>query len=116
MNLAADDCGGPEDDASRPPIDYKHYDPKDYGPKDFQPKCDFDPSQHGADDLIGYFAWAVTATAVAGLIIIGIRMAMQLQRGEGAAAYKGGVIIATACVIGATAGPLVKFLVVPYLI
>jgi len=85
-------------------------------PRDFEPKCDFDPSQHGADDLIAYLAWAVTACAVAGLLVIGIQMAMQFQRGEGATYYRGGTIVAVACVIGATAGPLVEFLVKPYLI
>ncbi|WP_413102878.1 hypothetical protein [Streptomyces sp. Inha503] len=77
---------------------------------------EFDPSQHGGDALIGYLAWAVTACAVAGLIVIGIQMAMRLRRGEGAEYYREGVVVAVACILGAAAGPLVEFLVVPYLI
>ncbi|MEV6133673.1 hypothetical protein AB0M05_43885 [Streptomyces violaceusniger] len=81
-------------------------------PKDTK---DFNPSEHGADFLLAYLAWAVTATAVAGLIVIGIQMAMRLRRGEGAEYYREGIIVAVACVLGVAAGPLVEFAVVPYL-
>ncbi|MDX3366094.1 hypothetical protein AB0D47_37155 [Streptomyces sp. NPDC048376] len=87
-------------------------------PDDFAPAGEFDPTRHGGTELLGYLSWAVTAAAVAGLLIVGIQMAMQLRRGEmgeGATYYRGVVFVLGACIIGATAGPIVQFVIVPWL-
>lgn len=65
-----------------------------------------------AGELLGLLAWCVTAAGVAGLLIVGIQMAVQLNRGtpgEGAEYFRGLVMVAFACVLGASAGPLVMF-------
>ena len=72
----------------------------------------FDPVP-GSMGLLGLLAWCATACGVAGVIVIGIQMAIQMQRGipgEGAGYMRGLVIVLCACVLAATAGPIVEFL------
>ncbi|MEV6350737.1 hypothetical protein [Actinoplanes sp. NPDC051851] len=63
--------------------------------------------------LLNLLAWCVSAASVAGLLIVGAQMAMQLRRGvtgEKANEYvRPLTIIAAACLISATAGPLVQW-------
>ncbi|MES4886068.1 hypothetical protein ABVB69_37045 [Streptomyces sp. NPDC000349] len=86
--------------------------------QDFGPNGQFDPNPQ-ASELLGNLAWMVTAAAVAGIIVVGIQMAMQLRRGEmgeGATYFRGLVIVLGSCVLGVSAGPLVNFVVTPYLL
>ncbi|MGW7514264.1 hypothetical protein ACWGJ2_01555 [Streptomyces sp. NPDC054796] len=72
-----------------------------------------------AGELLQYLAWIVSACAVGGIIVVGSQMALQLRRGEpgeGANYFRGLVIVMGACILGATAGPLVEFVIQPYLI
>ncbi|MFD7502288.1 hypothetical protein [Streptomyces sp. NPDC059850] len=78
----------------------------------------FNPGTEGAE-LLGILAWCVTAAAVAGLMIVGLQLALQLRRGEmgeGATYFRGGVIVMAACTIGATARPIFVFVVEPFLL
>ncbi|MFJ8751500.1 hypothetical protein ACIREO_19535 [Streptomyces sp. NPDC102441] len=85
---------------------------------DYAPNGRFDPNPE-ASELLGYFAWTVTAAAVAGVIIIGTQMALQLRRGEmgeGATYFRGMVLVLGACILCISAGPLVNYVIFPYLI
>ncbi|MEV6008691.1 hypothetical protein AB0M29_17970 [Streptomyces sp. NPDC051976] len=67
----------------------------------------------GAHTIIDALAWCATAAGVFGLMAVGIAMAIQLNRGEpgeGGAHFRGVFIVALACLIASTAGPLVSFL------
>ncbi|WP_428964162.1 hypothetical protein [Micromonospora fluostatini] len=62
-------------------------------------------------DLLNLLAWCMTAAAVGGLIIVGIQMAIQLNRGtpgEESDHFRGLAFIALACILGAAAGPIVS--------
>jgi hypothetical protein len=64
-------------------------------------------------NILNLMAWCVTAAAVLGVLVTGMNMAVQLNRGvpgEGAEHWRGGVTVLVACLVGATAGPLVQFL------
>ncbi|MEU0550520.1 hypothetical protein [Micromonospora sp. NPDC005979] len=66
----------------------------------------------GLEPLLNLLAWSVTATSVAGFIIVGIRMAIQFNRGvpgEESEHFRGFTIVLIACVLGASAGPLVAW-------
>lgn len=94
-------------------------DPTPIRPEDFGPNGPFDPTPKEATELLGYLAWSVTAAAVAGLMVVGIQMSLQLRRGEmgeGATYFRGAVFVLGACVLGVTAGPLVEFVVSPFLL
>ncbi|MEU0127045.1 hypothetical protein [Streptomyces sp. NPDC006289] len=85
---------------------------------EFAPNGKFDPNPQ-ASELLGNFAWVVTAAAVAGVIVIGTQMALQLRRGEmgeGATHFRGFAIVMGACILGMTAGPLVNYVIHPYLL
>ncbi|MER5201227.1 hypothetical protein ACWD3J_47490 [Streptomyces sp. NPDC002755] len=72
----------------------------------------FDPGAD-ADFLLGILAWCASAAGVAGILITGILMALQLHRGEpgeGAALARGLVFVLGGCVLATTAGPIVQFL------
>ncbi|MGW2232589.1 hypothetical protein [Streptomyces sp. NPDC001759] len=72
----------------------------------------YTPSE-GAHTIINTLAWCVTAAGVFGLMAVGINMAVQLNRGEpgeGGAHFRGVFFVALACLVAATAGPLVTFL------
>jgi hypothetical protein len=67
----------------------------------------------GAHTIINLLAWCATAGGVFGLMAVGINMAVQLNRGEpgeGGTHFRGVFFITIACLIAATAGPLVAFL------
>jgi len=71
-----------------------------------------DPEDPGMR-LLNLLAWSVTAAAVAGLIIVGANMSLQLRRGEPgefSEHWRGLVLIGVSCVVGAAAGPIVEFL------
>ncbi|MFD3482620.1 hypothetical protein [Streptomyces sp. NPDC058665] len=88
------------------------------GEAEYGPNGDFDPDPE-AGELLGNLAWLVTAAAVAGVIFIGIQMAMRLragEMGEGATYFRGVVIILGSCVLGVAAGPLVNYVIWPYLL
>ena len=64
-------------------------------------------------NILNLLAWCVSAAAVLGVLVTGINMAVQLNRGvpgEGAEHWRGGVTVIIACLLGATAGPIVQFL------
>jgi hypothetical protein len=61
------------------------------------------------DKVLGYMAWFVTVAAVAGLLMIGSRMAISLRSGEGQEHLTQFAVVMGACIIGATAGPIVAF-------
>ncbi|WP_369186662.1 hypothetical protein [Streptomyces sp. R08] len=66
-----------------------------------------------ADLIINLLAWSASACGVAGLIIVGTQMALQLRRGEpgeGGEHFRGVFFIGVACVLASTAGPIVAFL------
>ncbi|WP_369248494.1 hypothetical protein [Streptomyces sp. R41] len=62
------------------------------------------------DYVLNIIAWLVTAAGVAGLLIVGSRMALSLKSGEAEEHLTQFAMVMGACVIGATAGPLVGFL------
>jgi hypothetical protein len=61
------------------------------------------------DQVLGYIAWLVTAAGVAGLMIVGTRMAIALKTGDAEEHLREYLIVMGACVIAACAGPLVQF-------
>ncbi|MCN9241337.1 hypothetical protein NGF19_11140 [Streptomyces sp. RY43-2] len=61
------------------------------------------------DDVLGYIAWLVTAAGVAGVLIVGSRMAIALKTGDAEEHLREYLIVMGACVIGACAGPIVQF-------
>ncbi|MFJ4829836.1 hypothetical protein ACIP79_07955 [Streptomyces sp. NPDC088747] len=89
----------------------------DINPNEFAPDTPFVPGNQAAE-LLGILTWVVSAASVAGLMIVGIQMAMQLRRGEmgeGATYFRGAFFVVGACVLGTAAGPLVNFVLVPIL-
>lgn len=62
------------------------------------------------DEVLGYMAWLVSAAAVAGLLFIGIRMAVAVRNGGRDEYLREFLLVMCACVLGATAGPVVSFL------
>ncbi|ULR52760.1 hypothetical protein [Streptomyces deccanensis] len=62
------------------------------------------------DKILGYMAWLVSAAAVAGLLFIGIRMAIAVRSGGRDEYLREFLLVMSACVLGATAGPVVTFL------
>ncbi|MEU7926721.1 hypothetical protein [Micromonospora sp. NPDC049801] len=77
------------------------------------PLPQYDPlGSGGLEPLLNLLAWAVTATSVAGLMIVGILMMLQLNRGtpgEESEHFRGFTIVMFACLLGASAGPLVTW-------
>ncbi|MFJ6895170.1 hypothetical protein [Streptomyces hokutonensis] len=66
-----------------------------------------------ADSILGILLWCVSACGVAGLIIVGMQMALQLRRGEpgeGGEHFRGVFFVFLACLVAATAAPMVTFL------
>ncbi|MFD5820638.1 hypothetical protein [Streptomyces sp. NPDC127038] len=61
------------------------------------------------DYVLGILAWLVTAAGVAGLMIVGSRMALAVKSGEFEEHVNQFLMVLGACVIGATAGPIVGF-------
>ncbi|TDT37392.1 hypothetical protein EV562_106168 [Streptomyces sp. BK208] len=62
------------------------------------------------DTVLGWMAWLVTCAGVAGLIIVGTRMALAVKTGDAEEHLREFLTVMGACVIGASAGPLVSFL------
>ncbi|WP_233636483.1 MULTISPECIES: hypothetical protein [Streptomyces] len=60
--------------------------------------------------ILSYLAWLVSAAGILGILIIGSRMAIALRSGSGDEHLTQFAVVMGACVIGATAGPLVEFL------
>ena len=58
--------------------------------------------------VLGYMAWFVSVAAVAGLLIIGTRMAMALRSGEGEEHLSQFAVVMGACIVGTCAGPIVS--------
>ncbi|MGW1004948.1 hypothetical protein [Streptomyces sp. NPDC002520] len=61
------------------------------------------------DTVLGYIAWLATAAGVAGVMIVGTRMALALKTGDAEEHLKEYLIVLGACVIAACAGPIVQF-------
>lgn len=61
------------------------------------------------DYVLGIIAWLVTAAGVAGLMMVGSRMALAVKSGEFEEHLSQFLMVLGACVIGATAGPIVGF-------
>ncbi|MET8857624.1 hypothetical protein [Streptomyces sp. NPDC004579] len=61
------------------------------------------------DYVLGIIAWLVTAAGVAGLMMVGSRMALAVKSGEFEEHLNQFLMVLGACVIGATAGPIVGF-------
>lgn len=67
----------------------------------------------GAHYIINILAWAASAAGVAGLIIVGMLMALQLRRGdpgEGGEHFRGVFYVTLSCLVATTAKPLVMAL------
>jgi hypothetical protein len=60
--------------------------------------------------VLNIIAWLVTAAGVAGLMIVGSRMAIAVKFGDGEEHLSQFLMVMGACVIGAAAGPIVGFL------
>jgi hypothetical protein len=76
----------------------------------------FNPTGGDADELLALLAWCATVAGVAGLMIVGIKMALQLNRGvagEESEHYRGFFFVIVACLLAASAGPIVTFLFSP---
>lgn len=72
----------------------------------------FDPGADAAY-LLSVLAWCSSAAGVAGVIMVGTQLALQLRRGEpgeGSTYFRGLVIIMFASLIATSAGPLVRYL------
>jgi hypothetical protein len=63
------------------------------------------------DYVLNMIAWLVTAAGVAGLLIVGTRMALAVKSGDAEEHLSQFLIVLGACVIGATAGPIVGFVI-----
>ncbi|GGL84392.1 hypothetical protein GCM10010095_81460 [Streptomyces anthocyanicus] len=77
------------------------------------PVAPYSPSAADGAPIFNTLAWSVTAAGVFGLLVVGIRMSLQLRRGEpgeGGDHFRGVFFVALACLIATTAGPLVEFL------
>lgn len=94
--------------------------PQSVGPPSIEP---FDPlGAAGANgkpaelNILNVLAWCVTAAGVAGLLIVGLQLAMQLRRGIPgfqSELWREILTVAVACFLAITAGPLVAFLNIP---
>jgi mannose/fructose/N-acetylgalactosamine-specific phosphotransferase system component IID len=62
------------------------------------------------NELLDMMAWLVSAACVVGLLIVGARMAISLRSGNGEEHLTQFATVMGACIIGATAGPVVTFL------
>lgn len=60
--------------------------------------------------ILDTLAWCATAAGVMGLLIVGMRMAVSLRRGQGEEHLVQFATVMGACIIASTAGPLVTFL------
>ncbi|MFF4347804.1 hypothetical protein [Streptomyces sp. NPDC001530] len=63
------------------------------------------------DKVLNIIAWLVTAAGVAGLMIVGSRMAIAVKAGDGEEHLSQFLMVMGACVIGAAAGPIVDFVI-----
>ncbi|MGD1223388.1 hypothetical protein AB9Q10_33750 [Streptomyces krungchingensis] len=63
------------------------------------------------DFVLNLIAWLVTAAGVAGLLIVGSRMALAVKTGDGDEHMSQFLMVMGACVIGTTAGPIVGFVI-----
>ncbi|MFJ9538296.1 hypothetical protein ACIRPX_13640 [Streptomyces sp. NPDC101225] len=67
----------------------------------------------GADQILGIISWCVSACGVAGLIVVGMQMSLQLRRGEpgeGGEHFRGVFFVTLGLVVASAAGPIVTFL------
>ncbi|WP_411101358.1 hypothetical protein [Streptomyces sp. cmx-4-9] len=62
------------------------------------------------NQILGWMAWLVSVAGVFGVLIVGTRMAMALRSGNGDEHLTQLATVLGACIIGATAGPIVAFL------
>ncbi|WP_234426511.1 MULTISPECIES: hypothetical protein [Streptomyces] len=60
--------------------------------------------------VMGMVAWVATAAGVMGLLIVGAKMALSIRQGEGQEHMVQLGTVLGACVIAATAGPIVNFI------
>lgn len=75
------------------------------------PPIEISPSvTQDLDFVLGIMAWLVTAAGVAGLLIVGIRMAIAVRNGDREEHVREFLMVMSACVLGSTAGPVVSFL------
>lgn len=61
------------------------------------------------NEVLAVIAWLATAAGVAGLLFVGIRMAISLRQGEGQEHLVQFAMVMGACIIASTAGPIVAF-------
>jgi hypothetical protein len=74
------------------------------------PEIEIDSSVHtNLDYVLSIMAWLVTAAGVAGLLFIGIRMAIAVRNGDREEHVREFLMVMSACVLGAAAGPVVEF-------
>ncbi|WP_258052722.1 hypothetical protein [Streptomyces sp. Ru73] len=62
------------------------------------------------NEVMGIVAWVATAAGVMGLLIVGARMALSIRQGEGQEHLVQLGTVLGACIIAATAGPVVNFI------
>ncbi|GLY02421.1 hypothetical protein [Actinoplanes sp. NBRC 101535] len=83
----------------------------------------YDPSQAKGSNglpsqlnLLNLLAWCISAAGVAGLIVIGMQLALQVRRGvpgSMAEIRQEILIVAISCFLAMSAGPIVAFLAIP---
>ncbi|WP_406079036.1 hypothetical protein [Micromonospora sp. NBC_00858] len=83
----------------------------------FDPGSAADENGQRADlTLLNLLAWCVTAAGVAGLLVVGTNMALQLHRGVmgfGSSFARRVFLIVMSCFLAMAAGPIVQFLNIP---
>ncbi|MFD3936665.1 hypothetical protein ACFWSF_17595 [Streptomyces sp. NPDC058611] len=62
------------------------------------------------NQILGWMAWLVSVAGVFGVLIVGSRMAIALRSGNGDEHLAQLATVLGACIIGATTGPIVAFL------
>ncbi|GGM14743.1 hypothetical protein GCM10012279_36120 [Micromonospora yangpuensis] len=78
----------------------------------FQEQPPYNPTGDAATDILGLLAWGMSAAGVAGLLLTGTQMAIQLNRGtagENSEYFRSIMFVFFACLIGASAGPIVEY-------
>ncbi|MFD7548340.1 hypothetical protein [Streptomyces sp. NPDC059816] len=63
------------------------------------------------NDVLGMVAWVATAAGVMGVLIVGMRMAISLRHGDGQEHLVQFSVVMGACILAASAGPLVSLFV-----
>jgi hypothetical protein len=69
----------------------------------------YETSERELNEILGILAWLVTAAGVAGVLLVGTRMALSQRRGEGEEHFRQLSVVLGACIVAAAAPALVAF-------